>query len=85
MCLIHTRDSIYTSLSFILITHDLYAPTWGECYNYRNKEQILYNQEYLDYICIIMNVLIYSLIIYLFLEGIKSLVFIILISFSQYK
>lgn len=24
-------------------------------YNYRNKDQIVYNQEYLDYICIIRN------------------------------
>jgi len=27
----------------------------GQCYNYRNKGQILYNKEFLCYICIIRN------------------------------
>jgi len=56
-----------------------------ESYNYRNKELILYNQEYLEYICIIRNIFIYSRMINLLLEDIKCPLFIALISFSQYK
>jgi len=47
------------------------------------EKQILYNKKDLDYLCIIRSVFIYFLIISLFLEEIKSLLFIILISFSQ--
>jgi len=36
----------------------------GEYYNYRNKKQILYNQGYLDYTCIIRNIFIYFCIIF---------------------
>jgi len=49
------------------------------CYNYKNKEKILYNQEYLDYLCIIRNNYIYSCIISLFLEDVKFLLLIVFI------
>jgi len=49
------------------------------------KELILYNPEYLDYICITKNAFIYSHIISLLIENIKSPLFIVLIRFSQYK
>jgi len=44
----------------------------GESYNYKS-ELILYNQEYLNYICIIRKFFIYSLIVSLLLKDIKSL------------
>jgi len=56
-----------------------------ERYNYRNKGHILYDKRYLDFICTIGNAFIYSPIITLLLEDIKSLVFIVLVLFSQYK
>jgi len=59
----------------------------GECYNYTSTKLIIYDQEYLNYIYIyiyiyiIRNIFIYFRIISLLLEGIKSPLFIILISF----
>lgn len=50
------------------------------CYKYRN-ELIVYNKRHLDYICIIVNFFIYSHIIFLLLETIKSSLFIALIFF----
>jgi len=52
-------------------------------YNYINKEQILYIQEYLRYICIITNIFICSRIIPVLLEDIKSSL--LLIHFFQYQ
>jgi len=57
------------------------------CYNHRNNELIICNQEYLDYIYIyiyiyiIMNIFIYSHILILLLEDIKSSLFIVLYRF----
>jgi len=55
------------------------------CYNYRDKDQILYSQEYLDYTCIIKNTFIYSCTICLLLEDIKFPLFIVLIPFFSNK
>jgi len=48
-----------------------------------NKEQILYDQEYVDHICIIKNVFYYSYIVSLLLEDINSPLFIVLLSLKR--
>jgi len=58
-----------------------------ECYNYRNKVLIQYNQEYLDYIYIYIYILLGTFLfvplISLLFEDIKSPQFIVLIPFSH--
>lgn len=56
----------------------------GKCYNFRIKELILCNQEYLDHICIIRNNVVFSCMISLLLDD-TSLLLSVLIPFSQYK
>jgi len=52
-------------------------------YNYTtNKGQILYNQKYLDYICLIETFFFFFILVsYLYLEDIKSSLIVVLIYF----
>jgi len=86
--LIHTSDkqhslssnhlSYQTLVALILQSSSLHKILH---YNYKNKVQIFYNREYLDYIRIIRNIFIYSCIISLLLEDTKSPLLIVLLFF----